>query len=65
MRPRKQRSKWEMLDHWELTQYLRIIHLDHPFVDLGPSSRDTGNVEENGRVFPEWTAFDVVDEADG
>lgn len=63
--PFEELAKWEMLNNWELAQYFRIVHLDHTFVDLSPAVFDTGDIEQDRRVLPERTLFDVQDELDG
>lgn len=53
-----------MLYHWEFTQHLRIVHLQHTLVDLAPAIFDARDVEEYGRVFPEWSLLDIEDKLD-
>jgi hypothetical protein len=65
MCPWKQGTEREMLDHGEFRKDFCVIHFYHALIDFGPSGCDTGYIEENWGVFPEWTAFDVVDEAYG
>jgi hypothetical protein len=54
-----------MLYDWELSQHLRIVHLQHALVDLSPSILNARDVEQYGRVFPEWTLLDIKDELNG
>lgn len=62
--PFEELSKGEVLDDWELAQYFSVVHLQHALVDLSPAILDARDVEEDRRVFPEWTLLDVKDELD-
>lgn len=62
--PLKELAKWKVLHDRELAQDFRVVHLDHALVDLAPAVFDARDVEQDGRVFPERTLFDVVDELD-
>lgn len=54
-----------MLNNRKFAQYFRIVHFDHTLVDFTPAIFDARNVEQDGRVLPERSLFDVEDELDG
>jgi hypothetical protein len=41
-----------------------LVAISH-LVDLRPSSRNTGDVEQHWTVLPEWALLDIVDESNG
>jgi hypothetical protein len=62
--PLEELSEREMLDNWEFAQHFGVIHLQHALVDLSPAVFDARDVEQDGRVLPERTLFDVENELD-
>jgi hypothetical protein len=51
-----------MLHDREFTQHFCVVHFHHALVDLSPALFDAGDVEEDGRMFPEGAFLDVEDE---
>ena len=58
-------TEGEVLHDGELREHFGVVHFQHALVDLAPAGADAGDVVQHGRVLPEWSLFDVVDEADG
>ena len=52
-----------MLNYWKLRKDFGIEHFHHALIDLAPTVPDARNVEQHRRMFPEWTLFDIIDEA--
>lgn len=63
--PLEQAAEGKMLHDREFSEDFRSVHLQHALVDLAPAVLDAADIVEHGRVFPERSAFDVVDELDG
>jgi hypothetical protein len=60
--PLEELAEGKMLDYWEFAQHFGVIHLQHAFVDLSPAVFDARDVEQDRRVLPERSLFDVEDE---
>lgn len=63
--PLEQLAEGEVLHDRKFAQDLRIVHLQHALVDLSPSILDTRHVVQDGRVLPERSLLDVVNELYG
>ena len=63
--PLEELAEGKMLHDRELAQHFCVVHLQHALVDLSPAVFDAGDVEQDGRVFPEGAFLNVEDELDG
>ena len=62
--PLEELAKRKMLDDGKFAQHFGVVHLQHALVDLSPAVFDARDVEQDGRVLPERTLFDVENELD-